>query len=152
MPMQYVWLLVMIVAAIVEAATAQLVSIWIVAGGLAGVITSFFTDNIFIQCAVFLLVVIISLIIFMPLVKKSRYFQKSHTNADRCVGKEAIVTTTINNVLGEGQVVVLGNVWSARSSDDTIIQKDHRVRIERISGVKLIVAPIEDIDDEGEND
>lgn len=140
MPMQYVWLIVMIIAAIVEAATAQLVSIWIVAGGLAGLMTSFMTDNIFIQCGVFVAVLIISVLVFMPIVKKSRYFKKTPTNADRCIGKRAIVIEEINNVLGKGQVNVFGNIWTARSRDESVIEKGERVIIDRISGAKLIVS------------
>lgn len=142
MPVQYVWLIVMVLAAIIEAATAQLVSIWVVAGGFAAVITSLITDNIYIQCTVFVVVVLISLIVFMPLVRKTKNIKKSNTNADRCIGKEAIVISTINNVLGEGQVIVLGNIWTARSIANEIIPKDSRVTVKRISGVKLIVEPI----------
>ena len=41
-----------------------------------------------------------------------------------------------------GQIKIGGEVWSAKSSDDTIISQDTEVRIEKIDGVKVIVKPV----------
>ena len=46
----------------------------------------------------------------------------------------------INNLKGEGQVVINGLEWTARSSDDTIIfRTGDVVTVVGIEGVKLIV-------------
>ena len=66
-------------------------------------------------------------------------FKKEDTNAGRYLGKIGIVTSEINNIAAVGQVKVLGNVWSARSSDGSIIPAGASVLVLRIEGVKLIV-------------
>lgn len=140
--MQYIWLAVIVLLAILEGATAQLVSIWFVIGGIAALITSIFTDAVWIQLTVFVLVSILSLLITRPLVKKAMNFKKEDTNAGRLVGQKAIVIETIENDQGKGQVNVSGSVWTARSMDQTVIPKGASVLVDAIEGVKLMVHPI----------
>jgi membrane protein implicated in regulation of membrane protease activity len=139
MSIHYIWLIVIIVTALVEAATIQLVAIWLVAGGIAGLITSLFTDNVYIQCAVFIIVVVVSFLVFMPLIRKSRLVKKVSTNADRYLGKTGVVIENIDNIQGTGQVKVLGNVWTAKTKDGNAIEKGSDVLVLEISGAKLIV-------------
>ena len=52
------------------------------------------------------------------------------------------MTQTIDNLRAEGQVTIMGQVWTARSvQDEQILPKDTRVKVKSISGVKLIVEP-----------
>ena len=65
---------------------------------------------------------------------------RTRTNAESLIGKEAVVTQTIENLKNQGQVIVGGIEWTARTGDnETVIEKDTVVEIERIEGVKLIV-------------
>lgn len=139
----YIWVIVAIVCALVEAATPQLVSIWFCVGALGSVISCFFTDNWIIQIAVFVLVSGIALILSRPLAKKITKFDRTKTNSDRYIGKVGIVTAEINNELGKGMVNVSGSVWTARSVDNTVILKDTNVEVISIEGVKLMVKPVE---------
>ena len=50
------WLVAIAVFAIAEAATVALVSIWFAAGGVAGLITSLFTESLWVQLLVFFVV------------------------------------------------------------------------------------------------
>ncbi len=136
----YIWVAVTILAVLVEAATSQMVSIWFVFGALGALITGLFGGGFLIQVIVFVVVTIIALILTRPLVKNASLFKKEDTNAGRYVGKEGIVTVTINNLENEGQVSVLGSTWSARSYDGTPIEENEHVVIEKIEGVKLIVS------------
>ena len=62
------------------------------------------------------------------------------TNTEALVGKSARVIADINNLKSEGQVVINGLEWTARSSDDTIIfRTGDVVTVVGIEGVKLIV-------------
>ena len=64
----------------------------------------------------------------------------SKTNVDSLIGKSAKVTKTIDNIQAQGQVMVNGMEWTARSEDDdAVIPEGTVVTIRRISGVKLIV-------------
>ncbi len=76
-----------------------------------------------------------------PVVKQKLTVKKTSTNADRYIGKIAVVTVGINNTLETGQVNVLGSIWTARSADGSEIPAGSRVVVESISGVKLIVRP-----------
>lgn len=137
--MPYFWLAVIVIAAIVEGVTSQLVSIWFVAGGIGALIANVMGAQMWLQFLVFILITSITLIATRPIVNKMINFKKTVTNADRYIGKCGTVITEINNTLGEGQVNVSGSIWTARSADNTIIKVNQRVIIKSIEGVKLIV-------------
>ena len=136
----YIWLGITVVAAIVEAAVPALVSVWFVPGGLAALVASLFGAPLWLQVALFLVVSGAALILTRPLVKRIQSRKTISTNADMVLGKTALVTEEINNLLGAGRVTVLGNSWSARSADpESVIPSGEKVIVEKIDGVKLIV-------------
>ena len=65
-----------------------------------------------------------------------RYFNKDRvrTNVESMIGRQAIVTSEIDNLQGIGQVTVGGQEWSARTEKPGTV-----VDIVAVSGVKLIV-------------
>lgn len=135
----FIWIAVAVIMAIVEASTTQLVSIWFVIGALFAALACIFTDSIWIQLAVFIVVSVIALIVTRPLVKR---FKKKRTvestNADRLIGQYGTVITAVRDEQSVGQVKVLGETWSAKSQTLPLEQGD-RVKVLRIEGVKLIV-------------
>ena len=68
--MPVVWLIALVIFALAEAATVSLVSIWFAAGALAALVVSLFTDNLFVQCAVFLAVSALCMALVRPLAQK----------------------------------------------------------------------------------
>ena len=138
----YVWIAVMVIMAVAEGLTTQLVSVWFVVGALAAAIVSFFVPNLAIQLALFVGVSLFMLIITKPYVQKARQVKTEATNADRNIGKIAVVTQEINNTEGTGQVKVSGNTWTARTENNQIISEGTKVTVKEISGVKLIVTPV----------
>lgn len=140
--MSIFWIVLAVVMGIIEACTAQMVSIWFAVGAAGGYVTSLFTDNIYIQVAVALVVTAVTLIATRPLAKRMINTTKTHTNSDKYVGKTAVVTITIDNMQAVGQVKVDSSVWSAKSADDSIIEKDSKVTVKAIEGVKLVVEKI----------
>lgn len=137
--MTIIWLGLAVLAAAVEAATPQLVSIWFAVGGVAACITSLFVDLIWIQIIVFVAVTGVALILTRPLAKKLREKNVAHTNSDRYVGQEGVVITAIDNDAAVGQVRVGSSVWTARSADGSPIPEGAKVTVTAIEGVKLIV-------------
>ena len=133
------WTIFLIAMIIVEAATAQFVSIWFAGGALGGLIASMFDLNIWLQIAVFIVVTALLLIFTKPFTDKLHKSTNEKTNADALIGKSAIVTDTISNIEAVGTVKIGGMTWSARSEDDSIIEKGKVVTIKKIDGVKLIV-------------
>lgn len=137
----FVWIAVMIAAIAVEAATAQLVSIWFAGGGLIGLVAHFLHAPFWVQVIAAAVATLILLLATRPLVRRFLRGKETRTNADRVVGRTAVVTEPIDNVLAKGRVSVLGNDWTARSLDGGTIPAGTQVRVERIEGVKLLVTP-----------
>lgn len=136
----YVWIGLMIILAVVEFSTSNLVTIWFVVGALATAVVSFFVPSFAVQLIVFVLVSFISLIATRPLMKKIKKTKFEPTNADRNIGKIAVVTQEINNVAGTGQVKLGGEIWTARTVDGEVVPEGTQVTVEKISGVKLMVS------------
>lgn len=138
--MFWFWLTVAVIMAVIEGITPALVTIWFMFGALAAMVLSIFVPSFAAQFAVFAGVSAVFLIFTRPLVKK--FFRKTktvYTNADRIIGQEGVVTEEISNLENKGQITVLGQVWSAKSQDGTIIPSDKTVTVCSIHGVKAIV-------------
>lgn len=135
-----VWLAVIILAGIVEAAVPALVSIWFIPGGLAGLIVSLLGGKLWLQILLFLIISGLSLLCTRPLVKKIQRSKKTPTNVDALIGRIGVVTEEIQNLFGKGRVEVGGNSWSARGEEqDSVLPVGAQVEVLRIEGVKLIV-------------
>lgn len=133
------WIVLLVVLIIVEAVTAQLVTIWFAAGAAAALIAELCDLQQWLQWIIFIAVSAIALVATRPLVRKATQSKMQPTNADRCIGQTAVVTEDIDNIEGKGQVQVNGISWTARSLDGTVFKKDERVTVAAIEGVKLIV-------------
>ncbi len=140
--MIYFWAALTVILIIVEAVTVQLVTIWFAVGSLAAVIANLAGANEIWQSIIFVAVSLIVLALTRPYVKKAIEKKAVPTNADRFIGKEAIVTETIDNRAGRGQVKIGGIEWTARSEDDSVIEPDELVVVKKIEGVKVIVEKI----------
>lgn len=137
--MLWVWIAAIAVFLIIEAATVQLVTIWLAAGAVGGLITCAFNLPLWVQILTFVLLSAVMLIVTKPFVKRITRAGKEPTNADRYIGKQAVVTEEIDNVTGTGAAVIGGLEWTARTADGSKIPKDAVVTVETIEGAKLIV-------------
>ena len=137
--MPYLWLAVILLAAVVEMATVQLVSVWFAVGSIAALIACLAGAPLIVQILIFGIVSVATLAAMRPLAMKKLAVKKTSTNADRYLGKVAVVISEIDNTLGTGQANVLGSIWTARSADGSVIPAGRRVVVEAIDGVKLIV-------------
>jgi len=79
-----------------------------------------------------------------PFIKKYIKPQISATNADRILNMRGIVEEEINNLKGQGAVLVDGKSWTARNlAGEEVIKKGEEVKIIRIEGVKAMVQTID---------
>ena len=138
--MSFTWMLVFILLVFLELITVALVSIWFAIGALAAFITSLFTDSIYIQLGVFVVVSSIALLLTRKIVNKVNS-NKIPTNLDRVIGQIGIVTEEITK-LEPGEVKVDGKKWSAISTKK--ISVGSKVEILSIDGVKLKVKEIKE--------
>lgn len=141
--MTIIWLVIAVVMGVLEACTVQLVSVWFAIGAAAACITSLFTDSIVIQVIVFVAVSAIALAATRPLVKKMKSRKAEATNADRFIGKRAIVITEIDNDKPQGMVKVDNEKWTARSVSGEKLPQGASVTVTAIEGVKLMVEKTE---------
>ena len=136
------WVALTIALSAGEAATAGLTVIWFAIGALAGLAAAFLGFEIWVQLVVFVAVSGLSLALLRPVTAKHFFTPRSPTNADRVIGKEAQVTQEINNEAGQGQVLILGQTWTARSQLGVVIPAGVMVRVLRIEGVKVFVEAV----------
>lgn len=135
------WAIAILIFSVLEAITAQLVSIWFVLGSVGAIIAAACDASIFVQVSVFIVVSVLALLITRPLVKKYVRPKIQKTNADRSIGQEAVIIQQVNNLVATGQAKLGGNVWTVRSADGSVIEEGEIVIVEEIEGVKLIVKP-----------
>ncbi len=133
------WLFVIVICIAIEAATLGLTTIWFGVGAIVAWITSGLGFRLEVQIFVFLSVSILCLLLTRPIAVKKLKIGKVRTNADSIIGECVKVITTIDNINNEGTVKARGQIWSARSFNDEIIEKDEIVCVKEITGVKLIV-------------
>ena len=134
------WLVVLIVSIGVEVATLGLTSIWFAGGAVVAVIVAAVHGPVWLQILLFFAVSLLLLFFTRPIAV--RYFNRDRvrTNVESMIGRQAIVTSEIDNLQGIGQVTVVGQEWSARTEKDGLnLQPGTVVDIMAVSGVKLIV-------------
>lgn len=136
---QIVWLALLIIFAVAEAATVGLTSVWFALGSLGALVCALAGGNIWLQLGIFIVLSLICLVALRPLAKKYLNNRVEPTNADRVIGQEARVTQDIDNIQGTGAVTIGGVTWTARSEHDTPIPAGAMVRVLRIEGVKVMV-------------
>lgn len=137
------WLILMVVFLIVEAATVTLASIWFAGGALCALAVSLLGLEVWVQVTAFLVVSAALLAALRPLTKKYLTPKVTATNIDAVIGSVGLVTATVDNVTATGQVKLGAMEWTARSTTGEPIPVGTKVRVDRIEGVKVFVTPVE---------
>lgn len=135
------WIAAAVVFAVIEAATAQILTIWFCIGSIGAIIAYALGASLTVQIVVFVAVSLLTLVIARPYLRRFTRTKVQPTNLDMCIGQQALVTERISNLDGTGQAKIRGTVWTARSSDGAVIEPGALVKVLSIEGVKLIVAP-----------
>ena len=134
-----VWTIVIVLAIIVEANTAALVSIWFIPPAVISLVIAIAGGSLTAQLIVFVLLsaflLVLSKTIFSKFMKKDGFIP---TNADRLPGMDAVVTIAINGGTELGEVKVDGKFWSARLEDNSAAEVGEVLTVERIESTKLI--------------
>lgn len=141
--MWHIWLIIAGVCFVIEMMTTGFLVFWFGAGAILTMLVSFiFPDNILLQTSIF--VVSSTLLIFLtkPLVNRlQKSDKKVATNAFSIIGKKGIVIQDINEAHNVGQIKVKGEVWSAKTTDGSVIEKGTQIDVVEIDGVKAVVEP-----------
>jgi membrane protein implicated in regulation of membrane protease activity len=137
--MGIVWLVILVVLVVIEIVTLGLTTIWFAGGALAAFIATLLRAEIWLQIVIFLVVSVVLLLGTRPIALKYFNSGRQKTNLDLLMGSMGIVIEEIDNNLSTGMVNIQGQEWTARSLNDTVIEKNKKVMIVEIRGVKLIV-------------
>ncbi|MDD3222997.1 MAG: NfeD family protein [Clostridia bacterium] len=134
------WLSAFGILLVIEIMTLGLTTVWFAVGALVAFLLALVNMPLAVQVVAFIIVSVIMLVFTRPVLTKYLNTKTTKTNAESLVGHSARVLLPINNLKSEGQVMVGGMEWTARSTKDEVtFQKDEMVKIAGISGVKLIV-------------
>lgn len=135
-----IWLCILVVLLIAEAATLGLTTIWFAGGALIAFLAALLGAPIWIQAALFVVISLVLLIFTRPAAVRLMNHSRTRTNVESIPGKTAIVMEDIENLAAKGRVQVEGMEWTARTErPEEKLSKGEEVTVLRVEGVKLIV-------------
>ena len=137
------WLGLMVLFLVIEAATVTMVSLWFAGGALAALIIAVLEGSFALQIIAFALVSTVMLALLRPIARKHFTPKLTRTNVDSIIGTEGYVTGDIDNVAATGTVKLGAMEWTARSVTGEKISTGTLVKVEKIEGVKAFVTPVE---------
>lgn len=142
----WVWLGVLVVMAVIEMATMELVSIWFTIGAIPPFIMSAIMGNTLweVQVAVFVVVSALCIIFLRKLTKKWLFKNSNEkTNTEALIGRKLrMLERTDFETVGSAKVNDV--VWSAVAENGDTIEKGEVVEIVNIQGNKLIVKAVKE--------
>ena len=145
--MFWIWLAVIVVTAIAEFATMEIVSIWFTFGAIIPFILSA-TKTVAWWVQIIIFVLISSLLVFLlRSVTKKFLLRNSNgkTNLDVIIGQKfkMLERTDFENI---GSVKINDVIWSAIAENQETIEKNEIVQVVKISGNKLIVKKVNSVE------
>jgi len=139
---QWIWVALVIIFAIIEVFTLGLTTVWFALGALVMVFLSFIKIPLSVQILIFLAISAALLIFTRPVAIKKFKMGKEKTNVESFAGKHVLVTKAIGE-FEKGEAKLNGLIWTARSENDAEIAAGTKCEIIRVEGVQLIVRPLE---------
>lgn len=136
----FYWLIIFVIALVVEIATMGLTSIWFAGGALIAWVFAKIGFGTVVQIVVFVIASLLLLIVTRPIAVKFFNTERQKTNAESLIGECAVVTETVDTLQAKGKVEIRGMEWSAKTDEpDGVIAVGKTVVVDGIQGVKLIV-------------
>lgn len=137
----FFWVILTIALGLIEIFTQGLTTIWFCGGAFVAGLLALAGISFPFQVAAFIIVSITMLIFTRPIAIKKLNKEVIPTNAEALIGKKGLVTEEISEFTF-GQVRLKGIEWTAISQDGESIPKGSKVIVNKIEGVKLVVAPL----------
>ena len=135
----WIWLAILVVSAVLEFVSMQMVSVWFCVSSVVAVILDLCYVPIWVQALVFVLLALVLLICLRRFCLKFLLKgDNTKTNVDTFVGS---VFPLLEEIKPEqsGSVKVNGVVWTATTKDEQTIKKGEKVVVQKVDGNKLIV-------------
>jgi membrane protein implicated in regulation of membrane protease activity len=142
MDSEIIWLIAMVVFTVGEMATLGFFLAPFAVGALFGLIVDLVGGGIELQLAAAVVGTAGSFLVLRPIAVRHMNEATPHaTNTEALIGKNAIVVDKIVNNEGVGTVRIGGEVWTARTQDDEVLDAGAKVKVIEIRGVTAVVAP-----------
>ena len=144
--MWVVWLVVFIIAIIVEVLTEEIVSLWFAIASILSFILALFSVVYYIQILAFAITSLMLLFTLRAYFKKKLDVKHIATNLDSSIGKEIILTKDITMDGGEGTFADSDIVWTLRPYNEEAksLKKGDIAICKEIKGNHLLVSKKED--------
>ena len=141
--MWIIWLGIFVLAIIIEALTADLVTIWFAFGGVIALVISFIPGvNWWIELIVFMVISMATLLCLRPIATKLLKRNIVSSNVDEMIHKKGKMIKGCDE-LNHGEVKINGVIWTAISSDEhQDIKEGTLVEVLAVDGNKLVVKEI----------
>ena len=133
------WTLIFLVSLIIELATPQLLTMWFLFGSAFALIANIVGFSGEVQIVVFFIVSSITVALSVPFLTKAKASKSDEPTFKRIIGEKAKVVEALQNITGEGRVVVKGVYWAAEEIDKINVKEGQIVEIIDVKGAKLIV-------------
>ena len=134
-----IWIIISGIFLIFEMMTVGFLVFLFAIGSLFAMVVSFFTDNLIIQTATFVISSTLLVIFVRPVMQKFLTKNSISTNANSIIGKKAIVTKKVDVYSEAGQIKVNGEIWTAIGENGATYEKGSEVEVVAIDGVKAII-------------
>ncbi|MFV0381310.1 MAG: NfeD family protein [Breznakia sp.] len=133
------WIVIFFSVCAIEATSLQLVAIWFAIGSFVCVFLAYLGVDIGIQLAIFIIVSIISMLLFRPYALRRLNVNRMKTAPENVIGKNGIVSTHIHGPEYMGRARVEGMDWAILVENKCELHPGDIIKVLRIDGVKLIV-------------
>jgi membrane protein implicated in regulation of membrane protease activity len=140
-----VWLIVGVVLLGVEAVSLAFVAVYFGIAALVAALVAGLGGPLWLQVAVFCVVSLLGLVLTRRIAKQLMRGPAVKTNIHRLVGRRGIVTKEIPADVGQGQIQVGTEYWTARPffEDGHGIPEGAKVEVVKVDGVTAVVLQIE---------
>ena len=128
----------------IEIFSVNMITIWFSLGCMFAFVCSLFHLGIIIQFITFALISFLGLVFFKNKISTKVNDNIETTNFENIIGKQGIVTTEINNKIGQGRILVDGEDWRAISDDNSILEVNSHVIVIKMESTKLYVKRIKE--------
>jgi membrane protein implicated in regulation of membrane protease activity len=138
----WIWVILVVVLAIIEALTMGLTTIWFAIAALVMVFLSFLPIPFIVQFFIFLAISAALLFFTRPIAIEKFKAGRVKTNVESLAGQHALVIKKITE-FDKGEVKLNGQIWSARTEGGAEINEGTKCEVVRIEGVHAVVKPID---------
>ncbi len=143
MEMWIIWLIIAAACIIIELSSLELVSCWGIVGSVVALILSLIGAPLWLQIVSAIVITIACIVGCRPLALKAFKKDNYSSNSNALIGNRTKLLTAITED-NNGSVKINDVVWTAKSVDGTPIPEGVFVKVEEVSGNKLLVNKAEE--------